>query len=278
MKELFDIVSKETSKLTTKLYSTSFSMGIRMLNARYRDAIYGIYGFVRFADEIVDSFHDFDKTYLLKKFREDTYYAIKQKISLHPILNSFQYVVNKYNIDIRIIDQFMHSMEMDLSEKDYDRKKFDEYVMGSAEVVGLMCLKVFCEGDEKCYYELKPYAMKLGAAFQKINFLRDLKADYHHLGRVYFPGADPGKFDDDMKKKLEGEIHDDFKEGYKGIIKLPRTASLGVYLSYVYFHSLFVKIKKIPAARIMNERIRMNDFYKYVLLLGAVIKCKLGMI
>ena len=278
MKELFDIASKETSKLTTKLYSTSFSIGVRMLNARYRDAIYGIYGFVRFADEIVDSFYDFDKTYLLKRFREDAYYAIKQKISLHPILNSFQYVVNKYKIDIQMIDQFMHSMEMDLSEKDYDREKFDKYVMGSAEVVGLMCLKVFCEGDDKCYDELKPYAMKLGAAFQKINFLRDLKADYHHLGRIYFPGVDMEKFDDDMKKKLEGEIQDDFNEGYKGIRKLPKTALLGVYLSYVYFHSLFVKIKKIPAARIMNERIRINDFYKYVLFLGAIIKCKLGMI
>ncbi len=278
MKELFDIVSKKTSKLTTELYSTSFSMGVRMLNAKFRDPIYGIYGFVRFADEIVDSFHDFDKTYLLQRFREDTYHAIKQKISLNPILNNFQHVVNKYKIDIQIIDQFMHSMEMDLSEKDYDRGKFDEYVMGSAEVVGVMCLKVFCEGDDKYYYELEPYAMKLGAAFQKINFLRDLKADYHHLERAYFPGVDLEKFDDDMKKKIEGEIQDDFNEGYKGIRKLPKTVSMGVYLSYVYFHSIFLKIRKIPAARIMNERIRITDFYKYVLLLGAIIKYKLGMI
>ena len=278
MKDLFDIISKATSKLTTKVYSTSFSMGVRMLNIKYRDPIYGIYGFVRFADEIVDTFHDFDKTNLFQKFREDTYYAIEQKISLNPIINSFQHVVNEYNIDIQIIDQFMHSMEMDLSEKTYDRDKFNKYVLGSAEVVGLMCLKVFCEGDDNYYNELKPYAMKLGAAFQKINFLRDLKADYHHLGRAYFPEADLENFDDDIKRKLEIEIQDDFNEGYKGIKKLPKSVLFGVYLVYVYFLSLFREIRKTPASRIINERIRISDFKKYGLLIGTFIKYELGMI
>jgi phytoene synthase len=276
MKDLFDHISRETSKLTTRLYSTSFTMGIRLFNKKYRDPIYGIYGFVRFADEIVDTFHDFNQTDLFHRFREDTYRAIKEKISMNPILNSFQYVVNQYNIDIHVIDQFMHSMGMDLSEQTYDRRKFDEYVLGSAEVVGLMCLKVFCDGDDTYYNELRPYAMKLGAAFQKINFLRDLKADYHHLGRTYFPEADLERFDDNMKIKLEHEIEDDFKAGYEGIKKLPKSVSLGVYLAYIYFYSLLRKIKKIPASSIIKERIRISNFYKYILLLGALIKYKFG--
>ena len=276
MKDLFDHISKESSKLTTRLYSTSFSMGVRMLSKKYQYPIYGIYGYVRFADEIVDTFHDFNKKELFHRFREDTYQAIKEKISMNPILNSFQYVVNKYNIDIHIIDQFMHSMEMDLYKQTYDRKKFDEYVLGSAEVVGLMCLRVFCDGDDNYYNDLKPYAMKLGAAFQKINFLRDLKADYHHLGRAYFPDTDLEKFDDEMKIKLEHEIQEDFNAGYEGIKKLPKSVSMGVYLVYIYFYSLFRKIKNIPASGIMNKRIRISNINKYMLLLGALIKYKIG--
>lgn len=220
-KELFDKVSVKASKLTTQAYSTSFSVGIRCLERSLRNPIYSIYGFVRFADEIVDTFHDYDKQELFDRFKADTWHAIDSKISLNPILNSFQAAVNQFGIDREVIQQFLHSMELDLNEKRYDRSGFDNYVLGSAEVVGLMCLRIFTNGNAALYENLKPAAMKLGSAFQKINFLRDLNADYQELGRIYFPGLDPEDFNEVTKKEIEAGIEADFREGYQGIKKLP---------------------------------------------------------
>lgn len=278
MKDLFDMISKKSSKLTTITYSTSFSMGIRVFSKRFHDPIYAIYGFVRFADEIVDSFHGYDKEKLLANFKRDTYEAIKEKISLNPILNNFQWSVNKYKIETELIDTFLRSMEMDLHKDDYDRAGYEEYILGSAEVVGLMCLRVFCEGNEEKYAELKPSAMRLGAAFQKINFLRDLKHDYNGLGRSYFPGVDIKKFDETTKVKIEIEIDEDFKAGLEGIKKLPAGARFGVYLAYVYFYALFKKVRKAKAERLLKERIRVADTEKYTLLLSSFIREKLNMI
>ncbi len=278
MKELFDMISKKSSKITTLTYSTSFSMGIRVFNKRFHDPIYAIYGFVRFADEIVDSFHGFDKKKLLENFKRDTYEAIEDKISLNPILNNFQSAVNTYKIDRETIDTFLRSMEMDLYKETYDRKAYDAYILGSAEVVGLMCLRVFCEGDEQMYEELKPSAMRLGAAFQKINFLRDLKQDYQGLGRSYFPGIDIAAFDHHAKAKIEQEIEADFKAGLEGIRKLPDGSRFGVYLAYIYFYTLFKKIKKSNAERLLRERVRVSDPEKYLLLFSSFFRTKLRMI
>lgn len=275
MKELFDMISKKSSKITTLTYSTSFSMGIRVFNKRFHDPIYAIYGFVRFADEIVDSFHGFDKKKLLENFKRDTYEAIEDKISLNPILNNFQWAVNTYKIERETIDTFLRSMEMDLYKETYDRKAYDAYILGSAEVVGLMCLRVFCEGDEQIYEELKPSAMRLGAAFQKINFLRDLKQDYQGLGRSYFPGIDIKEFDHHAKVKIEQEIEADFKAGLEGIRKLPDGARFGVYLAYIYFYTLFKKIKKSNAERLLRERVRVSDPEKYALLVSSFFRTKL---
>ena len=226
---LFDEISLKCSKITTHSYSTSFTLGILSLNKKYRNPIYAIYGFVRFADEIVDSFHDYDKETLLNNFTAETYKAIEQKISLNPILNSFQLAVNVYKIDKELIDCFLHSMQMDLNpSKEYTQEKYKEYILGSAEVVGLMCLRVFCEGNNEMYQDLKPSAMKLGSAFQKINFLRDLKADYYTLGRAYFPSFNLSQFDVKSKSDIEADIEIDFKEGYQGIKKLPKGSRLGV--------------------------------------------------
>jgi phytoene/squalene synthetase len=278
MKELFDMISKQSSKMTTIAYSTSFSMGIRVFSKRFHDPIYAIYGFVRFADEIVDSFHGYDKQKLLEDFKRDTYAAIADKISLNPILNNFQWSVNKYKIETELIDTFLRSMEMDLHKDDYDRDGYEEYILGSAEVVGLMCLRVFCEGDEKQYHELKPSAMRLGAAFQKINFLRDLSHDYHGLGRSYFPGIDIQKFDEAAKSTIETEIEADFKAGLAGIRKLPKGARFGVYLAYVYFFALFKKVKKSKAERILHKRVRVPDTEKYMLLVSSFAKEKLNVL
>lgn len=278
MKDLFDMISKKSSKLTTITYSTSFSMGIRVFSKRFHDPIYAIYGFVRFADEIVDSFHNYDKARLLENFKRDTYEAIEDKISLNPILNNFQWSVNKYKIETELIDTFLRSMEMDLHKDDYDRAGYEEYILGSAEVVGLMCLRVFCEGDEEKYTELKPSAMRLGAAFQKINFLRDLSHDYNGLGRSYFPGVDIKKFDEATKVKIEREIDADFKAGLEGIKKLPAGARFGVYLAYVYFYALFKKVRKAKAERLLKERIRVANTEKYTLLFSSFIREKLNMI
>ena len=246
MKQLYDTVSIKCSRLTTRAYSTSFSIGIKCLKKELRDPIYSIYGFVRFADEIVDTFHDYNKKELLERFKQDTYLSIGEKISLNPILNSFQATVNHFKIDKELVDQFLHSMEMDLENKQYDSTGFEQYILGSAEVVGLMCLRVFCNGDEKLYQKLKPHAMSLGSAFQKVNFLRDLNADYSGMGRSYFPGLEIEHFDDEHKKIIESNIEADFHDGYKGIRELPRSARFGVYVAYVYYLALFKKIKNTP--------------------------------
>ncbi|MCB9014318.1 MAG: phytoene/squalene synthase family protein [Lentimicrobiaceae bacterium] len=277
MKDLFDMISKKSSKLTTVTYSTSFSMGIRFFSRRFHDPIYAIYGFVRFGDEIVDSFHGFDKAKLLERFKNDTRLAIEEKISLNPILNNFQWAVNKYNIEWELIEKFLNSMEMDLRDIHYDQPAFEEYILGSAEVVGLMCLRVFCEGDEEKYQKLKGPAMRLGSAFQKINFLRDLKADYQGLGRSYFPNIDLSRFDDEAKRKLEDDISIDFADGLDGIRKLPRGARFGVYMAYVYFYNLFLKIKRTKSSQIMNERVRIPNSTKYKLLVTSYIRHQLNM-
>jgi phytoene/squalene synthetase len=269
MKELFDMISRKSSKMTTVMYSTSFSLGIRFFSKRFHDPIYGVYGFVRFADEIVDSFHGYDKKKLLQRFKQDTYDAIEEKISLNPILNNFQYVVNTYKIERELIDLFLRSMEMDLEKVEYDQQKYEAYILGSAEVVGLMCLRVFCEGDEQKYGELKPSAMRLGSAFQKINFLRDLKADFKDLGRSYFPGIDLRNWDDSTKAEIETDIEKDFADGLSGIRKLPNGARFGVYVAYVYFHELLLKIRRVKADKLLNERIRVTNGRKYWLLLTA---------
>lgn len=277
MKDLFDMISKKSSKLTTVTYSTSFSMGIRFFSKKYHDPIYAIYGFVRFADEIVDSFHNYDKAKLLERFKADTYLAIEEKISLNPILNNFQWAVNKYHIERELIDKFLKSMEMDLQDIDYDQPAFEEYILGSAEVVGLMCLRVFCEGDDAKYNDLKHPAMRLGSAFQKINFLRDLKADYQGLGRSYFPNIDLRKFDEETKMKIEDDIAIDFKDGLNGIKRLPQGARFGVYIAYVYFYKLFLKIKRVHSEQIMRERIRIPNRTKYKLLVTSFIRHQLNM-
>ena len=272
MKDLFDMISRKSSKMATITYSTSFSLGIRFFSKKFHDPIYAIYGFVRFADEIVDSFHGYDKAKLLQRFKTDTYLAIEERISLNPILNNFQWSVNKYKIEHELIEKFLHSMEMDLQEIDYDQPAFEEYILGSAEVVGLMCLRVFCEGDEEKYAQLKPSAMRLGSAFQKINFLRDLKADYKDLGRTYFPGVDLSRFTEETKKKIEDDIALDFSDGLEGIKKLPKGARFGVYMAYVYFYKLFLKIKRTHSAQIMKERIRIPNRTKYKLLFTSYLR------
>jgi 15-cis-phytoene synthase len=277
-KELFDLVSIKASKMTTVKYSTSFSLGIRLLDTKFRNPIYAIYGFVRFADEIVDTFHDFDKKRLLEKFKNDTYESIEDGISLNPILNSFQETVSRFKIDMELIDTFLYSMELDLEKKSYDFEGFKKYILGSAEVVGLMCLKVFVEGNQEEYDQLKPYAMSLGSAFQKINFLRDLKADAQDLGRAYFPQLDVKNFDEATKKEIENDIEKDFKHAHEGIMKLNKKSRFGVYIAYVYYHSLFKKIKSLPSKRVLQERIRIPDNQKYVLLFSSYVRNSLNLL
>lgn len=278
MKALFDKVSLQASKITTRSYSTSFSMGTRFLGPSVRDAVYAIYGFVRFADEIVDTFHDYDKQRLLDKFRKDTYEAIEDGISLNPILNSFQHAVREYGIERELIDTFLESMEMDLNKKEYSRKGYEQYILGSAEVVGLMCLRVFVQGDDELYKKLEYPAMRLGAAFQKINFLRDLKADYAEMGRTYFPGLDMATFNDEEKKRIEAEIEADFAEGYAGILQLPKNSRFGVYLAYLYFHQLLRKIQRVEAVDLMKSRIRIPDQKKYALFAESYVRHNLNLL
>jgi 15-cis-phytoene synthase len=278
MKDLFDKVSIRCSQLTTKTYSTSFSLGILCLEKKIKDPIYAIYGFVRFADEIVDSFHDYDKKNLLARFRTDTFSAVREKISLNPILNSFQWTVNRFHIEDSLIDQFLKSMEMDLHKHTYDEKSFQEYILGSAEVVGLMCLRVFCDGNTTSYENLKPYAMSLGSAFQKINFLRDLNADYIGMGRVYFPGIEMNQFDDSTKKSIEESIAQDFQHAYIGIKQLPRSARLGVYIAYVYYLALFKKIRNTPSHMVLQSRIRIPNPHKAQLLAYSYFRHQLNLI
>jgi phytoene/squalene synthetase len=268
----------ESSKLITQRYSTSFSMGIRVFDRRFQAPIYAIYGFVRFADEIVDTFHDYPKAELLKRFWEDTYRAIDEGISLNPVLQSFQEVVNKYGIERELIDAFLRSMEMDLHEDTHDEASYLEYIYGSAEVVGLMCLRVFCEGDRAYYDELKDSACSLGSAFQKVNFLRDLKSDFDERGRVYFPGVDFAKFTVEDKLMIEADIRKDFEHAYEGIVRLPKGARFGVYLAYVYYLKLLQKIKAAPAERVAEERIRVNDGRKVMLLFSSALRNSLNML
>ena len=265
MIELYHKISVDASKNVTQLYSTSFSMGIKLLDKNIHDAIFSIYGFVRLADEIVDTFHDYPKSEMLQEFKEETYKALDRKISVNPILHAFQMVVNKYSIDRDLIDKFLLSMEQDLNDIQYSSVGYKEYIVGSAEVVGLMCLKVFVNGDNDLYFKLEEPARKLGAAFQKINFLRDVKADYQELGRTYFPGVDLEKFTPDEKLKIEEDIQDDFECALEGIIKLPSSSKLGVYVAYRYYFSLFKKIKKVSSDRLMEERIRVPNTKKILI-------------
>lgn len=278
MKKLFDDISLEASKIVTKSYSTSFSLGILFLDKNIRRHIYSIYGFVRLADEIVDSFENYNQEYLLGQFEYDLHNAFQNKISLNPILNSFQNTYNQFNIGKELTDKFMASMAMDLDKKEYNKSSYEEYILGSAEVVGLMCLKVFLNGDNEKYEELKPYAMRLGAAFQKINFLRDLKADYEDLGRSYFPNLDIVNFDANQKTIIEDEIEEDFKVALMGIKKLPKTSRQGVYLAYLYYQKLFLEIKKTPAQKILLERIRIPNLKKIVLMLQSIIRYKTNLL
>ncbi len=269
---LYDETAFKSSKLITNHYSTSFSLGIKTLARKYHKPIYAIYGFVRYADEIVDTFHDYDKTKLLEEFRNDTFKAIDQKISLNPVLHSFQVVVNAYHIDTELIEAFLDSMAMDLTQTEYDEQNYKRYIYGSAEVVGLMCLKVFCEGDEEMYQKLLSPAKSLGSAFQKVNFLRDMKSDYQDRGRVYFPGVDFGAFNYSSKQEIEADIQRDFDEAYKGILQLPKGAKPGVYLAYVYYLRLFRKIKGCSVAQVVSERIRVPDNIKIYLLFKSWLK------
>jgi phytoene/squalene synthetase len=278
MKDIFDSVSLACSIRTTRAYSTSFSLGIRFLHEDIRNPVYAVYGFVRFADEIVDTFHDYDKHALFERFKEDTWLAIEQRISLNPILNAFQKTYHRYGIDKEHVETFLRSMEMDLYEQSYDRDGFEEYVLGSAEVVGLMCLRIFTDGDDGLYQRLYPSARSLGAAFQKINFLRDLHADYQQLGRAYFPGLDVANFDETSKKVIEDEIAADFADAYQGIIQLPKNARLGVYVAYVYYYRLFKKIQSLPSSRVLQERIRINNKRKVALFIGSYFKHSLNLI
>ncbi|MBK9283435.1 MAG: phytoene/squalene synthase family protein [Sphingobacteriaceae bacterium] len=276
MKSLFDKVSNKASKTTTQTYSTSFSLGIYCLNRNIHSAIYNIYGFVRFADEIVDSFHGYDQKVLFDEFKRDTFLTIERKISLNPILNSFQQVVNDYQIDHELIHCFLRSMETDLSVNSHSAQSYDEYILGSAEVVGLMCLHVFTGGNLEMYKQLKPSAMRLGAAFQKVNFLRDMRADYLQLGRVYFPSLKMNEFNELVKQRIEHEIEEDFKEAIAGIKKLPASSRFGVYVAYVYYLALFKKIKNLASADVLKQRIRVSNLEKIKLLISSYCRFSLN--
>ena len=276
--QLFHNVSQQCSKITTEAYSTSFASAIRLLHADLREPVYNIYGFVRFADEIVDTFHDFDKATLLRQFKEETYRSIELGISLNPVLNSFQLAVNKYNIDYSLIAAFFNSMEMDLNTSIYDEREYMEYIYGSAEVVGLMCLHVFCDGNRAQFEKLQPSARALGAAFQKVNFLRDVNADYNSLARTYFPGVDFTNFTAEMKNDIEHDIEADFRNAYAGIIALPWKARFGVYVAYKYYLSLFNKIKRVQAGSILQQRIRIPNYKKALIVMRAGVKNQLKLI
>lgn len=274
MKQLFDELSYSVSKITTQKYSTSFSLGILALNPSIRSAIYAIYGYVRLADEIVDSFHGYDKEKLLNRLKYETENALQEGISLNPILQSFQQTVSHYEIDKKLIGQFLHSMEMDLQQVDYNSELYEEYIFGSAEVVGLMCLQVFTNGNREKYEELKPYATRLGSAFQKVNFLRDLKDDYQILGRTYFPNLDMAVFDNTVKSQIEKQIEEEFNEALIGIKKLPTSSMFGVYLAYKYYLSLFKKIRRKSSKDILLSRTRVPNSEKAYVALKSYVRYK----
>jgi phytoene/squalene synthetase len=279
MKSIFDKVSADCSKNVTNSYSTSFSLATKMLSKSIRQDIYNIYGFVRFADEIVDTFHDYNKKELLERFIDELNYSLKNKISSNPILNSFQNTVNKYNIDYELISSFLKSMKMDLKKIKYNsEKEYKEYIYGSADVVGLMCLKVFLNGNEKYYQKLKPNAMALGSAFQKVNFLRDLNADFRELNRTYFPNLDFENFNDDSKKLILNDIENDFRNALVGIQKLPNNSKFGVYAAYKYYKRLLKKLKKTSFIRIKNERIRVPNYQKVDVLARSYVRYRLNIL
>ena len=279
MKSIYDIVSRDCSKMVTKTYSTSFSMATKMLSNSIRQDIYNIYGFVRLADEIVDSFHDYPKKELFSKFENDLEISLRNRISLNPILNSFQYTFHKYDIDYELVSSFMDSMRLDLSKSKYKtEEEYKNYIYGSADVVGLMCLKVFVKGDSKKYDELKNSAMSLGSAFQKVNFLRDLKADFDNLNRTYFPNTDLDNLDENSKQNIIINIENDFSEGLKGIKLLPIEAKFGVFMAYRYYSQLLKKLKKTPALEIKNTRIRVPNYKKIELLTRSFVKYHLNLL
>ncbi len=279
MKKIFDIVSRTCSKNVTNAYSTSFSLATKMLAPSIRQDIYNIYGFVRFADEIVDSFHEYDKETLFNRFEKDLHYSLEEKISLNPILNSFQHTVTKYKIEQHLIDSFMKSMRLDLSKKEYiSEPEYKEYIYGSADVVGLMCLKVFVKGDMGKYEALKDSAMHLGSAFQKVNFLRDLKEDFEDLSRTYFPNTNLNALDEVSKQKIIEEIEEDFRKGYEGILLLPTEAKFGVFMAYRYYKRLLKKLQKTPAIEIKNTRIRVPNYEKFGLLTRSYVKYQLKLV
>ncbi len=279
MKSIFDKVSADCSKNVTNSYSTSFSLATKMLAKSIRQDIYNIYGFVRFADEIVDTFHDYDKKELLNRFIDELNFSLKNKISTNPILNSFQYTVNKYKIDYELIDSFLKSMKMDLKKIKYNsEKEYKEYIYGSADVVGLMCLKVFVSGNEDSYKKLKPNAMALGSAFQKVNFLRDLNADYHDLNRTYFPNLDFKNFDEQSKMLIMKDIENDFKKALKGIYELPNNSKFGVYAAYKYYKRLLIKLKKTSYIKIKNERVRVPNYQKVDVLARSYVRYRLNIL
>lgn len=279
MKSLFDSVSYRCSQLVTNRYSTSFSMATKMLAGSIRQDIYNIYGFVRFADEIVDSFHDYEKGFLLDRFEEDLEYALTHRISLNPILNSFQNTYHKYAIPHHLVASFLKSMRMDLHKKEYrTEEEYREYIYGSADVVGLMCLCVFVKGDRDRYEELKDSAMALGSAFQKVNFLRDLKADFDGLERTYFPNTNLLELDEVSKAQIVAEIESDFKKGYEGILKLPNEARFGVYMAYRYYSKLLNKLRKLPSLEIKNSRVRVPNYQKVGLLARSYVRYRLNLV
>ncbi|WP_242920438.1 phytoene/squalene synthase family protein [Pontibacter liquoris] len=276
--ELYKQTCLKCSKVITQAYSTSFTLGIKTLHQKFHMPIYGIYGFVRCADEIVDTFHAHDKRRLLQEFKHQTFEAIASGISLNPVLHAFQSVVNEYNIDQAYITAFLNSMEMDLEDHIYDASLYREYIYGSAEVVGLMCLKVFCEGDEAMFERLREPASRLGAAFQKVNFLRDMQSDFKDRGRIYFPKVEFKTFSNSCKAEIEADIRNDFEAAYVGIMALPPTARMGVYLAYVYYLKLFRKIQSLPATHILKERVRVPDNKKLALLLSSYLRYRLNAI
>lgn len=279
MKKLFDQVSESCSRIVTESYSTSFTLATKMLDSSIRQDIYNIYGFVRFADEIVDSFHNYDKKELLNLFEKDLKKSIENKISLNPILNSFQKTIHNYQIDYELVDSFLNSMKLDLDKKKYlTKKEFDQYVYGSADVVGLMCLKVFVKGNKNQYNDLRPYAMSLGSAFQKVNFLRDLKADHDGLNRSYFPNLNIDKFDERSKKIILDEIDKDFKHALKGIFKLPSSARFGVYTAYKYYLKLLNKLRKTHPLKIKSSRIRVPNYQKVNVLARSYVRYRLNIL
>ena len=279
MKQLYDSISSESSKIITKKYSTSFSIAVNLLSSNIREAIYNIYGFVRVADEIVDSFEEYPKEELLDRFEEEYRYSLKVGISTNPVINAFQGTVSKYNIDHALVDSFLKSMRTDLEKQNYDnQEEIDNYIYGSADVVGLMCLKVFVQGDDEKYNNLKEPAMKLGSAFQKVNFLRDLNEDFENLNRSYFPNINPNNFTEADKSKVLLEINNDFEEAYKGIVKLPKEAKLAVYVAYKYYFNLLNKIERTPSKTLKEKRIRVSTPKKMALLVVSFFNFKLNLV